>query len=101
MNHPYCKGIGEIKKLSERDEEINRTKRIATSSLDEKVKTDTIDALEPYGEDGISSIAEIIETTTYSKVRSHGLEVIRRIRAKNKTESRKLYPEEVIEGDPE
>jgi hypothetical protein len=74
-----------LKILSERDNEINRIKRIGTSSLDEKIKLETIDALERFGEDGISSIAEIIETTTYTDVRSHGLEVIKRIKSKNYT----------------
>lgn len=82
-----------LKILSERDNEINRIKRIATFSLDNEVKLKTIDRLETYGEDGISSIAEIIETTTYPDVRSRGLEVIKRIRSKSKTEPRRLYPD--------
>jgi len=63
-----------------REEEIQKMKNQALGENLTNVRKKYIDALEPYGEEAINAIAEIVEHNVVSGVREYGLEAIKRIK---------------------
>jgi hypothetical protein len=75
--------------LSDKNDQIERLKLTAISTIDESVKINSINTLEKYGEDGIDSIQTIISSTINTNVKNHGLQTITRIKSKDTKDDKK------------
>ena len=68
-------------KLSE-EEQIEKLKEVGISTTIVNVKKQVIDTLASYGEKAIPAITEIVKDTTIVDTKTHGLEVIKKIKEK-------------------
>jgi hypothetical protein len=81
--------------LSE-EEAINQIKNHFLSTVDPVIRRRLFDDLEEYNDKGIAMINELMGTTANPDLKMHGLDVIKRIKSKIKTDTSKPWE---IEGD--
>ncbi len=70
--------------MSERKDQIESIKKSALNSIDQKVRMSAISALAEYGEEGITSITEIVDNSVGSEVKLHGMDKITEIKSNKK-----------------
>lgn len=68
-------------KLSE-EEQIEKLKGVGLKSVVQETKMRVIDTLATYGEKAIPAITEIIDNSMMTNTKTHGLEVIKKIKEK-------------------
>ena len=64
------------------EEQIEKLKEVGISTTIVNVKKQVIDTLASYGEKAIPAITEIVKGTTIVDTKTHGLEVIKKIKEK-------------------
>ncbi len=62
-----------------KQQQIKKLVEVAKSTYDAQVKKKTIDALFEYGPDAIDGVQEIIDSSSSTDVKLHGLEAIKRL----------------------
>jgi hypothetical protein len=70
-----------LKKLSDKQEQIDKIKYSALGALDQKVRMSAIDALAAYGDDGITPIVDIVNGSISNEVKQHGMDKIVEIKS--------------------
>jgi hypothetical protein len=81
------------------EEQIDGLKKIFRTTVDTKIRKQTLDRLGDFDERAIPVINELISLTVDHDVKSHGLEIIGRLKSKTKSESFGLLIEDELASD--